>query len=301
MKEKKVFKSGFIGIIGKPNVGKSTLLNTIVGEKLAITTHKPQTTRTRIMGIKNTEHGQFIFLDTPGIHRAKTPLNRSMVKEAVNTFADVEVLLLIMETHRTLTADDDLILRSMEGIDIPVILIINKIDLIQKEQLLPQIERLSQLFPFSEIIPISALKGFNVDTIMKTLWSLLSEGPRYFPDDMITDSSERFLAAEIIREKIMILTHQEIPYSTAVVIDSFKEDETRSLIKIQATISVEKKSQKGIIIGKKGSMAKQIGTRARLDMEKFFDTRIFLELFVKVATDWTTDSQMLEEFGYTKI
>jgi GTP-binding protein Era len=301
MKEKKVFKSGFIGIIGKPNVGKSTLLNTIIGEKLAITTHKPQTTRTRITGIKNTEHGQFIFLDTPGIHKAKTPLNRSMVKEAVNTFADVEVLLLIMEAHRTLTADDDFILRSMEGIDIPVILIINKIDLIQKEQLLPQIERLSQLFPFSEIIPISALKGFNVDTIMKTLWSLLSEGPRYFPEDMITDSSERFLAAEIIREKIMILTHQEIPYSTAVVIDSFKEDETRSLIKIQATISVEKKSQKGIIIGKKGAMAKQIGTMARLDMEKFFDTRIFLELFVKVARDWTTDSQMLEEFGYTKI
>ena len=301
MEEKKVFKSGFIGIIGKPNVGKSTLLNKIIGEKLAITTHKPQTTRTRITGIKNTEHGQFIFLDTPGIHRAKTPLNRSMVKEAVNTFADVEILLLIMEAHRTLTADDDFILRSMEGIDIPVILIINKIDLVEKERLLPQIERLRHLFPFSEIIPMSALKGFNVDTLMDTLWSLLSEGPRYFPEDMITDSSERFLAAEIIREKIMVLTHQEIPYSTAVVIDSFKEDETRGLIKIQATISVEKKSQKGIIIGKKGAMAKQIGTRARLDMEKFFGTRIFLELFVKVTRDWTTDSQMLEEFGYTKI
>jgi GTP-binding protein Era len=298
--EGKVFKSGFIGIIGKPNVGKSTLLNTIVGEKLAITTHKPQTTRNRITGIKNTEDGQFIFLDTPGIHRAKTPLNRSMVKEAVNTFADVEILLLLMEAHRSLTADDDFIFRSLEGIDIPVILIINKIDLIEKEQLLPLIERLRHIYPFSEIVPLSALKGFNVDTLMDTLWGMLSEGPRYFPDDMITDSSERFLAAEIIREKIMLLTHQEIPYSTAVIIDSFKEDEGRGLIKMQATISVEKKSQKGILIGRKGAMLKQIGTRARLEMEKFFGTRVFLELFVRVTRDWTRDSQMLEEFGYTK-
>jgi GTP-binding protein Era len=299
--EGKVFKSGFIGIIGKPNVGKSTLLNTIIGEKLAITTHKPQTTRNRITGIKNTEDGQFIFLDTPGIHRAKTLLNRSMVKEAINTFADVEILLLIMEAHRSITADDDLIFRSLESIDIPVILVINKIDLIEKEQLLPLIERLRHIYPFSEIVPLSALKGFNIDTLMDTLWGLLSEGPRYFPDDMITDSSERFLAAEIIREKILLLTHQEIPYSTAVVIDSFKEDEARGLIRMQATISVEKKSQKGILIGRKGAMLKQIGTRARLDMEKFFGTRVFLELFVRVTRDWTRDSQMLEEFGYNKI
>ncbi|MBN2179791.1 MAG: GTPase Era [Deltaproteobacteria bacterium] len=298
--EGKVFKSGFIGIIGKPNVGKSTLLNTIIGEKLAITTHKPQTTRNRITGIKNTEDGQFIFLDTPGIHRAKTLLNRSMVKEAINTFADVEILLLIMEAHRSITADDDFIFRSLEGIDIPVILIINKIDLIEKEQLLPLIERLRHIYPFSEIVPLSALKGFNIDTLMDTLWGLLSEGPRYFPDDMITDSSERFLAAEIIREKILLLTHQEIPYSTAVVIDSFKENEARGLIRMQATISVEKKSQKGILIGRKGAMLKQIGTRARLDMEKFFGTRVFLELFVRVTRDWTRDSQMLEEFGYNK-
>ena len=299
--EEKVFKSGFIGIIGKPNVGKSTLLNNIIGEKLAITTHKPQTTRNRITGIKNTEAGQFIFLDTPGIHKAKTPLNRSMVKEAVNTFADVEMLLLITEAHRAFTADDDFIFRTIEGIDIPVILVINKIDLIEKEQLLPLIERLRHIYPFSEIVPLSALKRFNIDTLMDTLWGLLSEGPKYFPDDMITDSSERFLAAETIREKIMVLTHQEIPYSTAVIIDSFKEDERRGIIKMQATISVEKKSQKGIIIGRKGAMLKQIGTRARLDMERFFGTRIFLELFVKVSRDWTRDSQMLEEFGYTKI
>ncbi len=299
--EEKVFKSGFIGIIGRPNVGKSTLLNRIIGEKLAITTHKPQTTRNRITGIKNTEDGQFIFLDTPGIHRAKSPLNRSMVKEAVNTFADVEILLLIMEAHRSISADDDFIFRSLEGIDIPVILVINKIDLIEKEQVLPLIEKLRHIYPFSEIVPLSALKGFNIDTLMDTLWNLLSEGPRYFPVDMITDSSERFLAAEIIREKIMVLTHQEIPYSTAVVIDSFKEDTGRNLIRMQATINVEKKSQKGILIGRKGSMLKQIGTKARLDMEKFFGARIFLELFVRVTRDWTRNSQMLEEFGYTKL
>ncbi len=299
--EEKVFKSGFIGIIGRPNVGKSTLLNGIIGEKLAITTHKPQTTRNRITGIKNTEDGQFIFLDTPGIHRAKSPLNRSMVKEAVNTFADVEILLLIMEAHRSISADDDFIFRSLEGINIPVILVINKIDLIEKEQVLPLIEKLRHIYPFSEIVPLSALKGFNIDTLMDTLWHLLSEGPRYFPVDMITDSSERFLAAEIIREKIMVLTHQEIPYSTAVVIDSFKEDTGRNLIRMQATINVEKKSQKGILIGRKGAMLKQIGTKARLDMEKFFGARIFLELFVRVTRDWTRNSQMLEEFGYTKI
>ncbi len=299
--EEKVFKSGFIGIIGRPNVGKSTLLNRIIGEKLAITTHKPQTTRNRITGIKNTEDGQFIFLDTPGIHRAKSPLNRSMVKEAVNTFADVEILLLIMEAHRSISADDDFIFRSLEGINIPVILVINKIDLIEKEQVLPLIEKLRHIYPFSEIVPLSALKGFNIDTLMDTLWHLLSEGPRYFPVDMITDSSERFLAAEIIREKIMVLTHQEIPYSTAVVIDSFKEDTGRNLIRMQATINVEKKSQKGILIGRKGAMLKQIGTKARLDMEKFFGARIFLELFVRVTRDWTRNSQMLEEFGYTKL
>lgn len=300
MVKKKVFKSGFVGIIGRPNVGKSTLLNAIIGEKLAITTHKPQTTRNKITGIKNTENGQFIFIDTPGIHKAKTPLNRSMVSAAVNTFADMELLLLLVEATAELNADDGFVIQSLEDTDIPIICIINKIDMVGKELLLPFIERLRHIHPFNEIIPLSALKGFNIDTLMIAIWNLLPEGPRYFPDDIITDSSERFLAAEIIREKVMILTHQEIPYSTAVVIDSFKEVESRELIKIQATINVEKNSQKGIIIGNKGSMLKKIGTKARLDMEQFFGTRIFLEIFVRVTRDWTRDARMLEEFGYTK-
>lgn len=297
-RNEEVFKSGFIGIIGRPNVGKSTLMNALVGEKLAITTHKPQTTRNRITGIRNCDNGQFIFLDTPGIHRADTPLNRSMVTAAVNTFADVELLLLLVDAASDLTADDAFILESLNNVSRPVILAINKIDLVKKERLLPLIDRLRHLFPFREIIPLSALNELGIDVLMKALWAHLPEGPRYFPDDMMTDSSERFLAAEMIREKVLLLTHQEIPYSTAVVIDAFREDEARNLIRIHATINVEKKSQKGIIIGKQGAMLRKIGTKARIDMERFFGTRIYLELFVKVSKDWTKNPRMLEEFGY---
>ncbi len=279
-------------------MGKSTLMNAVIGEKLAITTHKPQTTRNRITGIRNRENGQFIFLDTPGIHRADTPLNRSMVTAAVNTFADVELLLLLVQAGSELTTDDAFILESLENIRIPVILVINKIDLIEKERLLPLMEKLRHLYPFREIIPLSALKEFGIDMLMKALWTHLPEGPKYFPDDMMTDSTERFLAAEMIREKVLLLTHQEIPYSTAVVIDSFKEDEAKNLIRIHATINVEKNSQKGIIIGKQGTMLRKIGTKARIEMERFFGTRIYLELFVKVSKDWTRNPRMLEEFGY---
>ena len=293
-----MFKSGFVGIIGKPNVGKSTLLNYIIGEKVAITTYKPQTTRTRIMGIKNTDRGQIIFLDTPGIHKAKTPLNKYMVKEAFSTFADVDILLFIVEANAPFGEDDSIIIKSLQNIQVPVILLINKIDLVEKDNLLPLIDELRQLYPFKEIIPLSALKGYSVDTLLDVIWNILPEGPEYFPDDMFTDSSERFLAAEIIREKVMLLTHQEIPYSTAVLLESFKEDERKNLIHMRATINVEKNSQKGIIIGKKGSMLKEIGTQARLEMEKFFGTRIYLELFVKVKKDWTRDERTLKEFGY---
>lgn len=293
-----MFKSGFVGIIGKPNVGKSTLLNYIIGEKVAITTYKPQTTRNKIMGIKNTDRGQIIFLDTPGIHKAKTPLNKYMVKEAVGTFADVDILLFIVEANAPFGEDDSIIIKSLQNIQVPVILSINKIDLVEKDKLLPLIDELRQLYPFKEIIPLSALKGYSVDTLLDVIWNILPEGPEYFPDDMFTDSSERFLAAEIIREKVMLLTHQEIPYSTAVLLESFKEDERKNLIHMRATINVEKNSQKGIIIGKKGSMLKEIGKQARLEMEKFFGTKIYLELFVKVKKDWTRNERTLKEFGY---
>jgi len=294
-----LFKSGFIGIIGRPNVGKSTLLNAVTGERLAITTHKSQTTRNRIMGIKNVPDGQLVFLDTPGIHKTSTPLNRSMVKTATDTFGDADLLLLLMEAHAGIHPDDRFIIEEFEKSRRPVILVINKIDLIEKHLLLPLIDQCNGLYHFVEIIPISALSGDGVSIVLDAVYQLLPEGPPFFPDDMITDRSERFIAAEMIREKITLLTHQEIPYVTAVMVDAFKEDEAKNLIRIQATIHVEKDSQKGIIIGKKGAMLKQIGTEARRDMEHFFAARIFLELFVRVQKDWTHDKRMLQEFGYS--
>lgn len=294
-----MFKSGFIGIIGRPNVGKSTLLNSIIGEKIAIVTPKPQTTRNRITGIKNLEEGQFIFLDTPGIHKASTPLNQYMVGAATAAFRNVDLLLLLVEANAGVHQQDLFIIKSMQDVRLPVILVINKIDLVKKHTLLPIIDQFRQLFPFREIIPVSALTGDGVQIILDEIWKLLPEGPRYFPEDMVTDCSERFIAAEIIREKITFLTHQEIPYATAVVVDTFREDEGRSLIYIQATINCEKNSQKGILIGKKGAMLKEIGTQARKEMEKFFAVRIYLELFVRVRRDWTRNERMLREFGYT--
>jgi len=294
-----VFKSGFIGIIGRPNVGKSTLLNSIIGEKIAIATHKPQTTRNKIMGIKNLSDGQLIFLDTPGIHKASTPLNQYMVTTAMDTFRSADILLLIVEAEAGVHHDDRMIINSLDNVRLPVILTINKTDLVQKRAVLPVIDEFQRLFSFVDIIPISALTGDGVSVLIEQIRKLLPEGPHYFPEDMMTDRTERFIAAEIIREKITLLTHQEIPYATAVVVDSFKEDEEKNLIRIQATINVAKDSQKGILIGKKASMLKEIGRRARLDMEKFFAARIYLELFVRVSKDWTHDPRMLREFGYT--
>jgi len=296
-----LFKSGFIGIIGRPNVGKSTLLNQLVGETIAIATRKPQTTRNRIMGIKNLDEpnpGQLIFLDTPGIHRAKTPLGKAMVETASGTIGDVDLLLLLVEAEEAPRSDDRFIIESLAGLTKPVILVINKTDLIEKQRLLPLIDSFSALYPFREIIPVSALKNDGVAHLVSEIWKLLPEGPRYFPEEMMTDRSERFIAAEIIREKITLRLHQEIPYVTAVVVDSFQEDEAKNMIRIKATINVEKDSQKGIVIGRGGAMLKEIGTKARLEMERFFASRVFLELFVRVAKDWTSDPRLLKEFGY---
>lgn len=296
-----MFKSGFISIIGRPNVGKSTLLNRIVGERIAITTHKPQTTRNKIMGIRNLEapqEGQLIFLDTPGIHRASTPLNQAMVEAATGTFGSVDLLLLLVEAGPAPHPDDGFIIASLAATPLPVLLVINKIDLIDKPLLLPLIDAFRVLHPFREIIPLSALRNDGVEGLLSATWKILPEGPRYFPAEMMTDRSERFIAAEIIREKITLLTRQEVPYATAVVVDAFKEDEARNMIRIAATINVAKDSQKGIVIGKKGAMLRQIGTLARVELEKFFAAKVFLELFVRVARDWTNDERMLREFGY---
>ena len=295
-----MFKSGFIGIIGRPNVGKSTLLNMIIGEEIAIATHKPQTTRNRIMGIKNREDGQLIFLDTPGIHKPVSLLNRHMVDAALNAFGDSELLLMVVEASAGRRDDDQLVLHSLRDVKIPVILVVNKIDLVEKTTLLPLFDRFSTLFPFAAIIPLSALSGAGINILLDEVWKLLPEGPQYFPEDMMTDRTERFIAAEIIREKAILLTRQEIPYAMAVVVDSFKEIERSNLLRIQVSLMVEKDSQKGILIGRKGTMLKRIGTEARLSLEKFFASRVYLELFVKVRKDWTNNARALKELGYGK-
>lgn len=295
-----MFKSGFIGVIGRPNVGKSTLFNAIIGEKISIIVDKPQTTRNKITGIKNLPDAQLIFLDTPGIHKAKTPLNRAMVQTARDTFKDADILLMLVEANSAVHPQDLFLIESLAEISIPVFLVINKIDLIEKQTLLPLIDKFRTLYEFKEIIPVSAVKGDGIDDLLETIKNYLPEGPQYFAEDEFTDASQRFIAAEFIREKIMQLTEQEVPYVTAVEIDSFKEVEEKNLIRISATITVEKESQKAIMIGKKGAMLKKIGTQARLEMENLFGSKVFLELFVRVKKDWTSSDKMLKEFGLIK-
>ncbi len=290
-----MFKSGFIGIIGRPNVGKSTLLNALTGEKIAIATPKPQTTRNRIMGIKNVEAGQFIFLDTPGIHRPETPLNRLMVETALETFGNSDLLLLVVDAVSGLEKGDQLAIAALQEVKIPVLLIINKIDQIEKVKLLPLIDCFRKLYSFGALIPLSALTGDGIPILLKEIWHLLPEGPEYFPAEMMTDRSERFIAAEMIREQIILLTRKEIPYVLAVAVDAFREAPQGGLLRIHASIYVEKDSQKGILIGRQGAMLKKIGTAARLSLEKFFATRVYLELLVKVRKDWTKDDKLLKE------
>jgi GTPase len=296
-----VFRSGFIGIVGRPNVGKSTLFNAIIGEKISIIADKPQTTRNKITGIKNLPDAQLVFLDTPGIHKAKTPLNRAMVRTARESFNDADILLMLVEANSAVHSQDIFLIEGLAEIDIPVFLVINKIDLIEKNLLLPLIDKFRNLYSYQEIFPVSATKGDGLDELLQTIKNTLPEGPQYFTEDTFTDASERFIAAEFIREKIMLLTSQEVPYATAVEIDTFKEDEEKNLIRISATITVEKESQKAIMIGKKGSMLKNIGTQARLEMENLFDSKVFLELFVRVKKDWTSNDKMLQEFGLVKV
>lgn len=295
-----VYKSGFIGIIGRPNAGKSTLFNAIVGDKISIITDKPQTTRNKITGIKNYPDAQLIFLDTPGMHKPKTPLNKAMVQTAKEAIGSVDVLLMLVEADTAILPHDLFLIESLQQIRVPVILVINKIDLIEKKYLLPLMDKFRTLYDFREIFPISALKGEGVEHLLRLVKDMLPEGPQYYPDDIQTDATERFIAAEFIREKITLLTKQEIPYSTAVDIDVFKEDEEKNLIQISAAITVEKESQKAIIIGRKGAMLKTIGTQARMDMEKLFGAKVFLELFVRVKKDWTSSDKLLREFGLSK-
>ncbi len=296
--DREEFKSGFIAIIGRPNTGKSTLLNALLGEKVAIVSPKPQTTRNRIRGIMNTEGAQIIFIDTPGMHRSDKPLNAFMVKEALAAIPDVDGILFMVDATEAVDEDERFITESLEGVKAPVVLVINKIDAIGKGELLPVIETYSRLMEFSDVMPVSALKGENLNELTSVLKGLLPEGPEYFPTDILTDSPERFLVSEIIREKVFRLTHQEVPYSVAVVVEEFKERKGKNLIAIKAAINVEKDSQKGIVIGKKGAMLKKIGIAARTEIERLLGVKIFLELFVRVSKDWTKKLGALKEFGY---
>jgi GTP-binding protein Era len=292
------FKSGFISILGKPNVGKSTLLNRILGDKITIVSEKPQTTRTRIIGIKNLENAQLIFYDTPGIHRPRSRLQDAMVRRAFQAGNDADLILLLTEAHQPDMKTDESILKDLSSPQIPVFLIINKIDLVKKTTILPLIESYHALYAFSEIIPISARHGEGVEELITVILKRLSPGPQYFHADMTTDQSERFLAAEMVREQVFQHTYQEIPYAVGVAIETFRDDPDTGLLSVSAVIFVERQSQKAILIGRKGHMLKRIGTHARQEMERFFATRVFLRLWVKVKKDWPDDPRLLDEMGY---
>lgn len=295
-----VFKSGFIAILGRPNVGKSTFFNAVIGDKISIVADKPQTTRNRISGILNVPDAQLIFLDTPGMHNPKTPLNRAMVKAARDTIGDADLILMMVEADAPVGAQDLFLIEALAGVQAPVFLAINKTDRMEKSLLLPLMDQCRRLYDFTGIFPVSARTGNGLEALIHGIKEALPDGPRLFPDDIATEATERFIAGEFIREQILRLTSQEIPYASAVEIDAFKEDESKNLIRISATILVEKESQKAIMIGKKGAMLKKIGTRARLAMENLFGAKVFLELFVRVKKDWTTSDKMLRELGLIK-
>ena len=296
----KKFLSGFIAIIGRPNVGKSTLLNRILGQKIAITSSKPQTTRNRILGIHNFDGGQALFVDTPGIHKAKGKLNRFMVDQAVGACSDVDLILFLVEANDTPGGGDEYILKLLDKSSVPVFLIINKIDLVRPPQLLKLIQDYSERFDFAQIIPVSARGGDGVPQLLSATEPYLPEGPQYYPGDMLTDLPEKFIAAEMVREKIMRRTNEEIPYGVGVLVDTFEEKPEKNLVVIQATIHVERDSHKKIIVGKGGQMIRAVGQEARKDIERLLGTRVFLELFVRVDKDWSKNERMLRELGYSK-
>lgn len=294
--EAKDFRSGYVSIIGRPNVGKSTLLNSILGEKIAIVTPKPQTTRNKIMGIKTLPDAQIIFIDTPGIHRPRHKLGETMVRIALEALNEVDVILFMVEPYES-GKGDRAIIDLLKRVQSPVFLLINKIDIVKKSDILLIIDHFKGLYPFKEIIPVSAIKQDGISLLIKTIHDYLPSGPTYYPDDLITDQMERFMVSEIIREKAMDMTEEELPHSVAVEVAGWKERED-GLISISCNIYVEREGQKAIIIGKRGAMLKSIGSAARVDIEKLLNTKVFLELWVKVKKNWRNDKQLLNELGY---
>jgi GTPase len=291
------FRSGYMAIIGRPNVGKSTLLNQILGEKVAIVSPKPQTTRNRVSGIRTTATSQIIFIDTPGIHQGHSLMNRRLMDTALHTLDDVDGVLWLLDAHGKIKQEEERIAETLRGVETPVLILLNKMDLVSKGKLLPLMERCAQLLPDKEIVPVSALKGEGLAIVLNIVEGWLPDGPQYFTEGEHTDQSERFLASEIVREKVFLLTREEIPYGVAVTIDEFTEKEEKNLIVIAATIHTERDSHKGILIGKHGSMLKEIGKQAREELESLLGCRIFLELFVRVDPGWTQNPQALTEMG----
>ena len=294
--KKKSFRSGFVAIIGRPNAGKSTLVNRLVGQKIAIVTSKPQTTRNRIQGIVTKPEGQVIFIDTPGLHEANSALGRQMMQEVAAALEGIDVLLLMVDASHTELHADELLLEKARRFRGKTILALNKVDRVPKPKLLPLIDSFARAFDFASIVPISALKGSGCDELLQEILKQLPEGEPYFPEDQVTDQPERFLAAEIIREKAIQVMYHEVPYALAVFVEKFEE--TPKLLRIEALMNVERDSQKKILIGHKGETIKKIGTEARKELEAILDTKVYLGLFVKVAPDWRENPQKVRELDW---
>ena len=295
------FKSGFVTIIGRPNVGKSTLMNHLIGQKIAITSNKPQTTRNRIQTVyTDMERGQIVFLDTPGIHQAKNKLGEYMVNVAEHTLSEVDVILWLVEPSTFIGAGEQHIIKQLKKTKTPVILIINKVDTVEREKILEYIDAYRKVFDFAEIVPASALREQNLDTVVDVIFKYLPYGPMFYDEETVTDQRERAIVAEIIREKALHALDDEIPHGIAVYIDRMKERRGQNIIDIDATIVCERDSHKGIIIGKGGSMLKKIGSNARYEMERLLDTQVNLKLWVKVRKDWRDSELMMKNFGYNK-
>ena len=293
----KPFKSGFVAIVGRPNVGKSTFMNYVLGQKIAIMSDKAQTTRNKIQGVYTKDDAQIVFLDTPGIHKPKPELGEFMVKSAYSALKEVDAVLFMVNVSEKRGPGDDFIIEKLKGIKTPIFLVLNKIDLVTPEVLLERVESYKDALDFAGVFPISVLQGNNVNELMEALINALPEGPQYYPADQITDHPEYFVVSELIREKILQLTQEEIPHSVAVTVDKMQKDEFDK-VHVYANIIVERKSQKGIIIGKGGRLLKEIGTRARRDIQQLLGNKVYLELWVKVEKDWRKRKSNLQEYGY---
>lgn len=295
--EKEVFKSGFVAVVGRPNVGKSTLINHIIKQKVSIVSDKAQTTRNRILCIHTDEDCQIVFLDTPGIHKPKHKLGQFMDEAAYQSLKDIDAVLYLISGNEKKGPGDMFVLDKLKGCPVPVFLVINKIDLMTKEEILKKIMEYSALYDFAQVIPVSALKGDNVDAVVDELKNMLQEGPKYFPDDMITDQPERLLVAEIVREKLFRCTHDEVPHAIAAYVEEMKP-RGKDKVYIRLTVFVERESQKRIVIGKNGSVLKEVGAQARQEIENLLGSSVFLDIWVKVKPDWRNKSGALSELGY---